>query len=110
MVFNKELKIIITSASNSVIKKKPTSMAKTSNRQETFNDKAHDQKKMRAEETRQTESSSPHTNTTNIDIGTAKKRREKQCEMRNIQQEAERNTLKQTPNCIRLAPATFFGS
>jgi hypothetical protein len=45
MVFNKELKIIITSASNSVIKKKPTAMAKTSNSQETFNDKAHDQKK-----------------------------------------------------------------
>jgi hypothetical protein len=74
MVFNKELKII-TSASNSVIKKKPTTMAKTSNRQETFNDKAHDQKKLRAEETRQTESSSPHTNTKNIDISTAKKQK-----------------------------------
>jgi len=43
MVFNKELKII-TSASNSVIQKKPTAMAKSSNRQETFNDKADDQK------------------------------------------------------------------
>jgi phage tail tube protein FII len=109
MVFNKELKIIITSASNSVIKKKPTAMAKTSNRQETFNDKAHDQKKLRAEETRQTESSSPHTNTTNIDTGTAKEEEKNSEKMRNTQQEAERNTLKQTPNCIRLGPAIFFG-
>ncbi len=85
-------------------------MAKTSNRQETFNDKAHDQKKkLRAEETRQTESSSLHTNTTNIDTGTAKEEEKNSEKMRNTQQEAERNTLKQTPNCIRLGPAIFFG-
>lgn len=52
-------------------------MAKTSNRQETFNHKAHDQKKPRAAETRQTESSSPpHKHKKNIDIGTAKETKE----------------------------------
>lgn len=74
MVFNKELKII-TSASNSVIQKKPTAMAKTSNRQETFNDKADDQKNCEQKKQDKLSRPLPHTNTKNMDIGTAKKQK-----------------------------------
>ncbi len=109
MVFNKELKIIITSVSNSVIKKKPTAVAKTSNRQETFNDKAHDQNKLRAEETRQTESSSPYTDTKNMDTGTAKKKKRRTVE----KWEILNKKLKEIPwNELRIvsASARLFSS
>ncbi len=87
-------------------------MAKTSNRQETFNHKAHDQKKLRAAETRQTEesSSASHKHKKTSTSAQQKNKRGEQWKNENTQQEAERNTLKQTPNCIRLGPAIFFRS